>query len=135
METIVQNKTLEIFYKVIQRERTIEDLITQVKKDKSLHADRYAFQAFCCAMLAKESKSYLQKGKYIKQYASFITKSLKIDKDCIIARLIRYMIESKLEQVQFTSHQEEDLEFLKQTAQTVEDQNLKQLILNTIQNA
>jgi len=135
METIVQNKTLEIFYKVIQRERTIEDLITQVKKDKSLHADRYAFQAFCCAMLAKESKSYLQKGKYIKQYASFITKALTIDSDCTIARLIRYMIESKLEQVQFTSHKEEDLEFLKEAAHTAEDQNLKQLILNTIQNA
>ena len=45
------------------------------------------------------------------------------------------MIESKLEQVQFTSHQEEDLEFLKEAVNTVEDQNLKQLILNTIQNA
>lgn len=134
MNTLDQTKLSAVFYQVVKNKSPLEDLIKEVKTDKNPPAQKYAYQAFCCAMLAKQSKSYLQKGKYIKQYAEFLTKSLMIDGQGIEARLIRLMIERKLENVKFTSHAEEDTVFLKDQLAGVTDENLKELIQNVTEN-
>jgi hypothetical protein len=132
METLKQNITSESFYKVIKEEKSINSLIKEIKRNKLSPPQKFAYQAFCCAILSKNSDSYLQKGKYIKQYGLFISKSFEMDSNCIEARLIRFLIEQKLENVKFISHIVEDLRFLKEKYDSVDDDNLKEIIYKAI---
>lgn len=83
MKTLKQNKSSEIFYNVIKEDEQFDTLIKIIKKDDLNPSAKGAYQAFCCAMLAKNSKNYLQKGKYIKQYGLLIEKSFMADSECI----------------------------------------------------
>jgi len=132
MKTSRQENVSDIFYKVVKNEEPIESLIKEVKKSNSLLPEKYAYQAFCCAILARKSNNYILKGKYIKQYSMFMSKSLVTDKECIIAKLIRFLIESNLKDVKFTSHIKDDLSFLKDKIDFVKNDNLKQLIINAL---
>ena len=134
MKTIDQTKTTQVFYQVVKNQNSIKELIRAVKEDTAASSERYAYQAFCCAMLAKESKSYIQKGKYIKQYGQFISKALFIDEHCTPSRLIRLLIECKLEGVAFKSHIEEDTVFLLEQLDNITDEILKELIITATEN-
>ena len=70
--------------------------------------------------------------KVIKQYGLFITKSFEANSNCIEARLIRLLIEQKLENVKFVNHTSEDLNFLNENYDSVEDNKLKEIISNII---
>jgi len=132
MRTLKNSKASEIFYGAVKKDKSIDLLIKEVKKGDLDSSTKYAYQAFCCAILAKESTSYLQKGKYIKQYGQFITKSLENNSNSIEGRLVRLLIEQNLENVKFVSHTKEDTEFLKANVNNVEDSNIKELINNTV---
>ena len=132
MKTLDHNKISELFYKVIKEEKSINSLIQEIKKGKLNLSQKYAYQAFCCAVLSKNSSSYLQKGKYIKQYGLFISKSIEIDSNCVEARLIRFLIEKKLKNVKFIDHTSEDLKFLNQIFKSIEDVNIREIVLNII---
>tara|TARA_B110000908_G_scaffold156773_1_gene196238 strand:+ start:672 stop:1070 length:399 start_codon:yes stop_codon:yes gene_type:complete len=132
MKTLKQNKISELFYRVIKKEEQIDSLVKEIKKNNLNSSVKYAYKAFCCAMLSKNSDSYLQKGKYIKQYGLFITKSFEANSNCIEARLIRLLIEQKLENVKFVNHTSEDLNFLNENYDSVEDNKLKEIISNII---
>lgn len=88
--------------------------------------DITAYQAYCCAALAKESKRTLQKIQYIKEYNTLIQQSLYIDKECLTARIIRFLVEKNLTNVKFTSHQDEDRQFLYEHSS--DDEDYKELI-------
>ncbi len=128
MKTLKQNKISELFYNVVKNKEKIAPLIEEIKNNNLDPSIKYAYQAFCCAMLAKNSDSYLQKGKYIKQYGLFITKSFEADSNCIEARLVRLLIEQKLENVKFINHTSEDSEFLTKNYESIEDDKLKEII-------
>lgn len=132
MKTLKQNQVSELFYNVIKKEEQIDFLIKEIKKNNLDVPVKYAYQAFCCAILSKSSNSYLQKGKYIKQYGVFISKSIEANSNCIEARLIRFLIEQKLENVKFVNHMTEDLKFLKEHHNSVKDCKLKEIISNVI---
>ncbi len=133
---ITQNrlKVSKLFYDYIRNNQTIDSLVQELLEGELLLSEKYAYQAFCCAILSKNSTGYLEKGKFIKQYGSFISKSLEIEPNLIEARLIRYLIESNLENVQFTDHRGEDLEFLKDNGTGISDPYLKEIIHTVIQN-
>jgi DNA phosphorothioation-dependent restriction protein DptG len=65
-----------IFLEVAHNKRSVSDLIN-VLTDKNVannigEDERNAYQAFCCALLAKEAKHVMQKGQYIQEYNLFI---------------------------------------------------------------
>ncbi len=132
MKTLRQNKSSEIFYNVIKKEEQVDALIKVIKKDDLNPSAKGAYQAFCCAMLAKNSKNYVQKGKYIKQYGLLIAKAFMADPKCIEARIVRLLIEQKMENVKFVNHTAEDLKFLIENYNSVEDIKLKEIISNLI---
>lgn len=131
METI---KT--IFKEVAYNQRSIYDLIhvliNKNTDDKIEDGEKNAYQAFCCALLAKQAKSLMQKGQYIKEYNQFIQRSLLINPNCVISRLIRLMVEKRLENVRFVSHIEEDSLFLSGRVRTVCEEEIKRLINKTL---
>lgn len=61
-------------------------------------------------------------------------KALLIDANCIEARLIRLMVEKKLENVSFTSFAQKDVLFLSNQLPSVEDNSIRELILKAISN-
>jgi hypothetical protein len=122
------------FYKVVQAEAKIDELITAIKAATLPASEKYAYQAFCYAMMAREASGMLQKGKYIQQYGVFIGKSSGINNDCYEARLMRFIIEKKLSDVGFVSHTETDIEFLSTNVEAVQDDCLKHVTLKALSN-
>jgi hypothetical protein len=122
------------FSDVAHEKLNLDAFIMAVKEYNLSAAPKYAYQAFCCALLAKQANALLQKGKYIKEYAAFMQKALLIDINCIEARLIRLMVEKKLENVSFTSFAQEDILFLSNQLPSVEDNYIRELILKAISN-
>ncbi|WP_143304653.1 hypothetical protein [Chitinophaga vietnamensis] len=123
-----------VFYRVTQGEARLETLINQVNSTALPAAEKYAYQAFCCAMLAKSTSGMLQKGKYIQQYGVFIEKAMAIKNTCYEARLFRFLVEQKLEHVKFTSHIEQDRSFLQDQVNHVQDDYLKELTFKALEN-
>lgn len=122
------------FYKVVHAEAKIEDLINAIKTADLAAPEKYAYQAFCYAMMAKEASGLIQKGKYIQQYGECIGKSIVIKNDCYEARLMRFIVEKKLEDVTFVSHKEMDMEFLSAHVATITDDCLKHITLKALAN-
>jgi hypothetical protein len=122
------------FYKVVQAEAKIDELITAIKTTSLPASEKYAYQAFCYAMMAKEASGMLQKGKYIQQYGEFIGKSIVINSDCYEARLMRFIVEKKLAEVNFVSHKQTDIEFLTTNVENIQDDCLKHVTLKALSN-
>lgn len=126
-------KTIKtLFLEVAHDKKPVPDLINALT-DKNVadnigEDERNAYQAFCCALLAKQVKNIMQKGQYIQEYALFIQKSLFVNPDCIISRLIRLMVEKQLQNVNFTNHINEDSQFISERTNTLTDEGLKELI-------
>ena len=121
-------------YRVTHSGAKIDELITVIPKAGLPLAEKYAYQAFCYAMLAKDSSSILQKGKYIQQYGEFINKAIVINENCYEARLLRFIVERKLENVKFVSHQEIDKNFLFANMDLLNDDCLKHITQKTLAN-
>lgn len=117
-------KISKVFLDVIKNEVSVDILINEIKENKIAENDKYAYQAFCCAFLAKRAKRFLQKGEYIKQYGNYISKSFHLTPNSYLSVLIRNMVETKLENVKFKSHVQEDLEFLRSNLNSQKDLNL-----------
>ncbi|HEU4552188.1 MAG TPA: hypothetical protein VFS25_05115 [Chitinophaga sp.] len=122
------------FYKVVHAEATIEELISAIKAADLSVPEKYAYQAFCYAMMAKEATGLLQKGKYIQQYGEFIGKSIVIKSDCYEARLMRFIVEKRLTEVEFVSHKQVDMEFLAANVSSIKDDCLKHITLKALAN-
>lgn len=130
------NTIKTLFIDVAYEEKSVSDLI-KVLTDKNIanmitEDEKNAYQAFCCALLAKEAKNIMQKGQYIQEYNIFIQKSLYINYDCIVARLIRLMVETQLQDVNFTSHIDDDSHFLSENINTSSDEELIKLIIKIL---
>ena len=134
MEIKNYSKVSHSFYKVVQSNAKIEELIETIKANNLPASEKYAYQAFCYAMMAKEASSMIQKGKYIKQYGEFINKAMIIENNCYEARLLRYIVEKKLENVGFISHQEIDKEFLSVNINSLNDDCLKHITQKALEN-
>jgi hypothetical protein len=115
---------IDSFSKVVLHGEPIELLINNIKNVRSESSIKYAFQAFCCAVLARQSNSMLQKGKYIQQYGEFINRAIRADHICFETRLIRFLVEKNLTNVQFESHQSIDRGFLNEQLAVIEDKGL-----------
>lgn len=122
------------FFQVTQNGTGLNVLIDEVNSTQLPAAEKYAYQAFCCAMLAKAASGLLQKGKYIQQYGTFINKAVAIDAACYEARLLRFLVENKLENVKFTSHAEADRDYLQAHVDSEQDQYLKAITLKALAN-
>ncbi len=120
-----------IFLDVVKNEKCINNLILEVKKNREIsNSEKYAYQAFCCAVLAKGSKSFLQKGEYIKKYGVYISKAVQLDKECYLSILIRNMVEEKLgDKVNYMSHQAEDTTFLENNINNQVDSSLREITI------
>jgi hypothetical protein len=134
IELQMKTQITKIFSEVAHEKLNIDAFIKAIKECNLGAAPKYAYQAFCCALLAKHARALFQKGKYIKEYAAFINKALLIDANCIEARLIRLLVEKKLEDVSFNSFAREDALFLTNQVSFVEDKYIKELILKAISN-
>lgn len=134
MEVKNFSKVSHSFYKVVHSEAKIEELIETIKANKLPKSERYAYQAFCYAMMAKEASSMIQKGKYIQQYGEFINKAMIIENDCYEARLFRFIVEKRLENVGFISHQQMDKEFLSVNMNLMNDDCLKHITQKALEN-
>lgn len=121
-----------IFSEVAQKKISVSILINALITNEGCEgleqSTRFAFQAFCCAMLAKEAKGLMQKAQYIKEYWEFIQQSLQINSDSIEGHLVRLMVEKQLENVNFISHIEEDSSFLLSVVDNIRDLTIKELI-------
>lgn len=135
MEIKNYSKVSNAFYRVVQAEAKIEDLISAIKSTPLPASEKYAYQAFCYAMMAKEAAGMLQKGKYIQQYGEFIGKSIVIDSNCYEARLMRFIVEKRLTEVDFVNHKQTDMEFLSANVAGVQDDCLKHITLKALSNA
>ncbi len=127
-----KNDIPEVFFKLVNKEGTLDSLIKELKKEVLNPCEMYACQAFCCAVLAKNSTNYLNKRKYIKQYDIFISRAFNENPYSIEARLIRFMVEQKLKNVEFVEHILEDLNFLKKQYGLIEDMRLKEVIYKIV---
>ncbi len=134
MEIRNYTKVSHSFYKVTQSNAKIEELIDAIKSTDLPASERYAYQAFCYAIMAKQASSIIQKGKYIMQYDEFINKAVAIKNECYEARLLRFMVEKKLEHVEFVSHQQADKEFLSKNIVLINDDCLKHITQNALAN-
>ena len=85
-----------------------------------------AYQAYCCALMARDAKSRLQQIQYVKEYNALIQHSLYLDSQGISARLVRFLIEKNLKNVIFVSHADEDRQFL--TEHAADDKDMEELI-------
>lgn len=132
MKGLERDRIAGLFYKILKEEEKIESLIEAIKISDLDSSIKNSYRAFCCAILAKNSANHLQKGKYIKQYGLFIAKAFELDANLIEGRLIRLIIEQKLENVKFINHTSEDLKFLKENYSSVDDEKLREIILNLI---
>ena len=121
-------------YQVTQTGTGLDVLIDEINNTAMPAAEKYAYQAFCCAMLAKSASGLLQKGKYIQQYGTFIGKAITIDAACYEARLLRFLVENKLENVKFTSHMEMDRDYWLANVNSGQDQYLKEVTLKALEN-
>lgn len=118
----------EILISIIEEQHPIAALI---KGTKSLGDDqqdvKLSYQAFCCAMLAKETTNNIQKIEYINSYAKYINNALSINKNCYEARLFRMSVEKKLTNVVFEKHIDQDTDFLKNNISNLKDENLRKV--------
>lgn len=85
-----------------------------------------AYQAYCCALMARDAKSRLQQIQYVKEYNTLIQHSLYLDSQGLSARLVRFLIEKNLKNVIFVSHADEDRQFL--TEHAADDKDMEELI-------
>jgi hypothetical protein len=135
MKTKILNTSItNLFYEVAHEKENINVFVDAIKVNSISAATKYAYQSFCCALLAKQATGLLQKGKYIKEYGFFIQKAFLIDDNCLEAHLIRLMVEKRLEKVSFTSFANEDIQFLTGKLPSIEDQSIRELILKAISN-
>ena len=108
-----------------------DPITTLINKTKSLGDDqqdvKLSYQAFCCAMLAKETTNNLQKIEYINSYAKYINNALSINENCYEARLFRISVEKKLTNVAFENHIEKDASFLENNMSNLKDENLRKV--------
>ncbi len=128
------NQITLIFSEIANNTKPVSILIEILNNDTDQiqTSEKYAYQAFCCALLARNEKKWLQKGQYIKEYDSYIRKSISINPESILARLIRLMVEEKLENVKFTDHIDIDRVFLHENKDLAVDIYLKELIIKTL---
>ncbi len=127
-----KNDIPEIFFKLVNKEKALDSLIEELKKEPLNPCEKYAYQAFCCAMISKNSTNYLKKVKYIKQYGVFIARAFNENSYSIETRLIRLMVERNLKNVEFVEHISEDLKFLKEQYNLIEDVKLKEVIYKIV---
>lgn len=132
--TTRQLNIIDCFSKVVLHGEPIELLINELKQQQSTSSLKYAFQAFCCAVLSRQSNSMLQKGKYIQQYAEFINKAIVMDELCFETRLIRFLIEKNLTNVQFENHQSVDKKFLSLKISVIENLALVEIASKALSN-
>ncbi|EGJ72494.1 hypothetical protein Bcop_2340 [Bacteroides coprosuis DSM 18011] len=129
------NQITLIFSEIANNTKPVSVLIEILNNDTDqIQAnEKYAYQAFCCALLARNERiNWLQKGQYIQEYDSYIRKSISINPESILARLIRLMVEEKLENVKFIDHIEIDRVFLHENKNLAVDVYLKELIIKTL---
>lgn len=115
----------ETLLKVIEGQNKVESLVKKIKTLSCNQQDiKLSYQAFCCAMLAREAKSNLQKVEYINSYAKYITNALNLNENCYEARLFRVSVEKKLTNVAFEKHIDQDTDFLNKNIGYLKDENL-----------
>mgnify|MGYP005788177273 CR=1 FL=1 len=121
-----------IFSEVAQKKISVSILINALTANEGCEgleqSRRFAFQAFCCAILAKEAKGLMQKAQYIREYWEFIQQSLQISPESVEGHLVRLMVEKQLENVNFVSHVQEDSNFLLGIVSNIQDIAIKELI-------
>lgn len=118
----------EVLLNVIEEQQPV---ISLIKKTKSLGNEqqdiKLSYQAFCCAMLAKEATNNMQKIEYINSYAKYISDALNLNESCYEARLFRVSVEKKLTNVAFENHIDQDIDFLNKNVKNLKDENLRRI--------
>lgn len=115
----------EVLLNVIEEQRPVASLIKEIKLLGNEQQDvKLSYQAFCCAMLAKEATNNMQKIEYINSYAKYITNALNLNENCYEARLFRVSVEKKLTNVAFEKHIDQDTDFLNKNISNLKDENL-----------
>jgi len=117
----IKSQTLSnLLTEILDQNKKVDSLINMLKNDTTIEEDKkYAYQAFCCAILARQAEKMLQKGEYIQAYYKYICNALAINENCFEARLFRFIIEKSLTKVEFVSHHEEDKQFLRATIENI----------------
>lgn len=101
--------------KVANKEEKVDTLINKLlssEADEMNPADKFAMQAFCCAMMADSAKSFMQIKQYISECCEYLNKAFAIDSHSYVCHLIRILIEKNMHDATFTSHIDEDVDFL-----------------------
>lgn len=118
----------EVLLQVIEEQQPVATLIKKTKALSDKDQDvKLSYQAFCCAMLAKESGNNIQKIEYLNSYVKYINNAVSLNENCYEARLFRASIEKNLTKVVFEKHIEQDKDFLKNNVHNVQDKNLKRI--------
>lgn len=128
----LSNIFLEVAQKRMPVSKLIEGLLDIEGYEQLDQSTRLAYQAFCCALLAKEDRKLMQKAQYVNEYWEFIHQALLIDGNSTIGHLIRLMVEKQLDNVNFESHIQADLAFMMNVVNDIQDTALKELIEKVI---
>lgn len=110
-----KEKFSDTLLKVANKKEKVDILIDKLlssEADALNPADKFALQAFCCAMMADNTKNFLQTKQYISECCEYLNKAFAIDSHSYVCHLIRILIEKKMHDATFTSHIDEDADFL-----------------------
>lgn len=133
METKTQTLN-NLLIDVLNKNEKVDVLISLLKSNANIAEDeKYAYQALCCALLARDTDKMLQKGEFIQAYYKYICQSLAINSNCYTGRLFRFIVEKSLTNVDFVNHNEEDKIFLEQNYATINDTHLIELTNKTLE--
>ncbi|QDP85566.1 hypothetical protein FNJ88_08325 [Chryseobacterium sp. SNU WT5] len=118
----------QILLHVIEEKESVKKLVEKTKTAKNTKDEvKFSYQAFCCALMAKETTNNLQKIEYINAYAKYLNSALELNTECYEARLFRVSVEKKLQNVDFKNHITQDTYFLRANVGIIKDENLKKI--------
>ncbi|QDP85578.1 hypothetical protein FNJ88_08385 [Chryseobacterium sp. SNU WT5] len=121
-------KLSQVLLNVIEEQESVKALVEKTKTISAAQNDvKFSYQAFCCALMAKDAKNNLQKIEYINSYARYMNSALELNENCYEARLFRVSVEKKLKNVNFENHISQDSDFLKCHVESLQDEHLKKV--------
>lgn len=110
--------------KVANKQENVDTLINRLLSsgpEVIAPADKLALQAFCCAIMADSSNNFMQVKQYLNECCEYLNKAFAVDPQSYICHLIRILIEENMHDATFTSHINEDADFLSSYQAEVED--------------
>lgn len=119
-----KEKFSDTLLKVANKEEKVDRLINKLLSSEAEEisaADKLALQAFCCALMADSAKNFMQIKQYLNECCEYLNKAFVLDSESYVCHLIRILIEKNMHDATFTSHINEDAQFLSSYSANVED--------------